>query len=207
MKGGRLKIVNESSYDDGEVEALVRFGLSEIDLTGDRIVAVVKPTGSRPGGRQPHAISGHAYSLVGGIPSSMYDRYCGRRTITDYLVVLRLGPPEVFPARSWRHYAGVPIREYRDWREGLVAIAAHEGMHSQHSHDGAYRTRSGRRAPAMFTDPETGQQVPYRRGGRVRVGVERIEPKCEAFENYMLRRYRETVAACGKPLELATVQV
>jgi hypothetical protein len=198
MKGGRLKVVNESSYDGGEVEALVRFGLSEIDLTGDRIVALVKHTRATRRQPIPYAISGVAYSLVVGIPSDMYDRYCGRRTMTDHLIVLRLGLPESFPETSWRTYAGVPQREYRTWREGLVAITAHEGLHAQHSHDGAYRQKSGQRKPAMID----GQTI--RRGGRFRVGVERIEPKCEAFEAYMLRRFRQD--PLSQPSEFATFE-
>lgn len=185
MKGGRLRIVNESSYDTGEVEALVHFGLSEIDLTGDGIVAVVKNTRAtkRRGGAPSY--SGSAYSLDGGIPTSMYDRYCGKRTYTRHLIVMRLGPPEKFPESAFRKYAGVGKDTFWDWQEALVAITAHEGMHAQHAHDGAYRAKSGQRKPAMID----GQVIA--RGAKVRVGTERIEPKCEAFEAYMLRRWRE----------------
>jgi hypothetical protein len=187
MKGGRLKIVNDSRYDTAEVEALVRFGLDEIELTGERIVAAVKNTqGSKRREAGAPAYSGTAYSLRGGIPSSLYDRYCGRRTTTHHLIVMRLGPPEAFPVGGddFRRYAGVDKGWFHDWREGLVAITAHEGMHAQHVHDGAYRAKSGRRKPA------TAHGRPYARGARVRVGGERIEAKCEAFEAYMLRRYR-----------------
>lgn len=202
MKGGRLKVVNETGYDDGEVEALVRFGLSEIDLTGQRIVAVVKYTRDRRG------YSGFYYSLTRGIPTSLYNRYCGKRTYTHHLVLLRIGEPDGFPSRSLRKYPGVKQRLACDWREGLVCIAAHEGKHAEHDHDRAYRQKSGYRQAAtlMLND---GREVVLRRAGPVRVGVERIEPKCEAWENYMLRRYRrrglpkEPAFATFRPGELA----
>jgi hypothetical protein len=169
VKGGRLKIVNVSRYPDEEVEVLVRFGLEEIDLTGERIVAVVKNTARGPYNRAiPY--TGTAYSYFGGgIPSSLYDRYAGWRTKTHHLIVMRIGPPEAFPTRSFRRYAGVEKGEMRDWREALVAITAHEGKHAEHVHDGAY----------------------FKRGGKRRTGTQRIEPKCEAFEAGTLRRFRE----------------
>lgn len=187
MKGGRLKIVNESRYPTEEVEALVRFGLQEIDLTGERCVVAVKNTRPtrRRNGATP-AFSGLAQSLDGGgIISSMYDRYCGRRSHTHHLLLVRVGTEDVFPVEVSRRYPGVGEIAFRDWREAVVALAAHEGMHAQHTYDRAYRSRSGKRKAAMIE----GQVVA--RAARVRVGVERIEPKCDAHMALILRRYRE----------------
>jgi hypothetical protein len=189
MKGGRLKIVNESSYPDDEVEALVRYGLSEIDLTGDGLVAVVKHTKrSRRRSVGRAAYSGTAYSLAWGIPTTLYERYIGRRK-ARHLIIMRVGTPDCFPVSAFRHYAGVKKDEFRTWQEALVCITAHEGMHIQHAHDGVYgdTQKSGRRT--LVWRNSWGQEI-GKKIVKVRVGSERIEPKCEAFEAYMLRRYR-----------------
>lgn len=189
MKGGRLKIVNESSYPTDEVEALVRYGLSEIDLTGHRIVAVVKHTKGR--GRY----SGTAWSLTSGIPSRLYDRYCGQRTHTHHLIVMRIGAPSCFPTNA--SITERPEETFASWQEALIAITAHEGKHAEHDHDGAYVEKSGRRKVKSSHRLSTGKVVKLPRIVKVRVGGERIEPKCEAFEAYMLRRYRDTLAGVG----------
>lgn len=189
MRGGRLTIRNEGRYPTAEVERLVRFGLQEIELTGAGIVAVVKDT-RRTLGDWP-TYSGTAYRLSGGIPCGLYDRHMKGRRV-EHLIVMRLGPPECFPIRPFVRNGR--SFDYATWQEALVGITAHEGKHAQHHHDGSYRTRSGIRAPATYLDPQSGRRVPFRRGGRVRIGAERIEPKCEAFELNMTRRFRAEVA-------------
>lgn len=192
MKGGRLRIINESSYPTEEVEPLVQFGLDEIDVKGYRIVVVVQDT--RMTKRREHErrdYSGTAWSLHGGIPVTMCDKYL--KSPRDwFLLFVRIGPGACFPIEPYTRN-GV-THDYESWQEAMVGITAHEGMHAQHSHDRSYRTRSGNRAPATFTDAATGRKVTFRRGGKVRVGGERIEPKCEAFEAYMVRRFRAKVA-------------
>lgn len=191
MKGGRLKIVNESSYPNDEVETLVRFGLSEIDLTGQRIVALVKNT--RPSKRRlkgQAAYSGLAYSLSNGIPRTLYNRYCGERTHTHHLIIIRVGAPECFPAEAFWRRNGVVTDSYRSWQEALVGVTAHEGKHAEHDHDDAYTEKSGRRKVRVRYRLPGGELVDHSRIVKVRVGAERIEPKCEAFESHMLQRFR-----------------
>lgn len=187
VKGGRLRVVNEGRYPTEEVERLVRFGLQDLDVKGDTIVAVVQDTKRSnrwPGGYKPYA--GMACGFVGGVAVALADRYLpGPR---DYhLIFMRLGPPECFPIEPFERNGST--FDYATWQEALVGITAHEGRHVQHFYDGAYRSRSGRRAPATFTAAD-GRRVPIRRGGKVRVGVERIEPKCEAHELLILGRFR-----------------
>lgn len=182
MKGGRLRIVNESRYSTAEVEQLVKFGLAEIDVKGYGLVAVVQDT--RPTKRREHGardFSGTAWSLYGGVPVKMADKYLtGKRDW--YLLFMRLGPPRCFPIEPFTRNGH--LHEFATWQEALVAITAHEGMHAQHYHDRAYRFKSGVRRFQGSPNPIQ----------RFRVGSERIEPKCEAFENYMLRLYRDTLA-------------
>jgi hypothetical protein len=189
VRGGRLRIVNESRYPDHEVEWLVRYGLREIEVKGSGLVALVTNTkrSRRRGGDAP-AYSGHAWSLGDdGIPVALYERHM-KRTKARYLIVMRLGPPESFPIEPYGRNGH--LHDYKTWEEALVGITAHEGMHVQHYYDGAYRSASGRRKPATFTD-QRGRKIIWRHGGKVRVGGERIEPKCEAFEQYMLRQFRD----------------
>jgi hypothetical protein len=141
VKGGRLKVVNESRYPDAEVEALVRFGLDEIDVTGTRLVAVVTNTRRSncwPSGAVP--LSGEAtYLRHGGLSDDLRSRYLiGRRD--SYLIVVRVGPPDAFPTEHKRD--GV-FREWRTWQEAVVGVTAHEGMHVQHMYDLAYMGRRG----------------------------------------------------------------
>jgi hypothetical protein len=169
MKGGRLKIVNESRYPDEEVERLVRFGLDQIDVTGAKLLALVR---DHPSGD---------YRGWGGDADDFYDQPTvhahARKHRAAYVAVMRVGPPERFPIKPFRRNGN--LFDYRTWQETLVGITAHEGMHVQHAYDGAYRTRSGTRRPTRWSS-----------GARVRVGAERVEPKCEAFELGTLRRYR-----------------
>lgn len=184
MKGGRLRIINESRYPDEEVRALVRFGLQEIDVTGEGLVAVVKDMRrSRTG----QTLSGTAYSLYWSIPSTLYDKYLtGRRDV--HLIVMRITSPEQFPIKPYRSLG--QTLDYRSWQEALVGITAHEGCHIQHAHDGSYteRTLVERRHPIHGT-------IRVKR----RIGDQRIEPRCEAFEAGMLRRFREVASGDGLP--------
>lgn len=161
MIAGRLKIINESRYPTEEVEPLVRFGLQEIDLKGEKLLVVVSDTRKcafRGWANRARLFDGseHVYKL-------------GRRFKADYINHLLLGSPEQFPIRPFERNG--TKHDFQTWQEALVALAAHEGMHAQHYYDSAYEKPEGRR----------------------RVGVERIEPKCEAFEAYMLRQYRSTL--------------
>lgn len=183
---GRLKIINESMHPDDEVDALVRFGCDELEVTGSGLVALVRNT-RRTWQRHGEAVdyAGTAYSLIdGGVPETLYDRYMtGKRDI--HLITLRIGPPESFPITPFTRN-GIP-HDAATWQEALVAITAHEALHIQHIHDGAYQRRSGQRKikpRRLHIHGEVARTV------KVRIGVERIEPKAEAFERYMLERFR-----------------
>jgi hypothetical protein len=173
VKGGRLKIVNESRYADGEVEALVRFGLQDIDLKGEKLLAVVSNTRTREyrGWAGTRVMFWRSDSTAGRVAALV------RRHKPGFIIHMMVGPPTKFPIRPYRRNGFV--HDYRTWQEALVGITAHEGMHVQHFYDSAYG-----------------------HNGRRRTGSRRIEPKCEAFEQFMLRRYRESLLT---PPEFATV--
>ena len=192
MKGGRLTIRNLGRYPDDEVERLVRYALQEIDVKGSGIVAVVRDTAAskrRKAGAASY--SGNAYSYDrGGVPLWLDDvaqgrglpkrgkrRYpsrWGKLPHSRGVFVVRIGPPEAFPIAPFTRNG--TLNDYRTWQEALVGIAAHEAMHCQHYHDGAYEARA--------LVKRGGRQV------RRRIGAQRIEPRCEAFERHMLERFR-----------------
>jgi hypothetical protein len=164
MKGGRLRVLNETSYPDDEVKALVEFGLREIDVRRTGLLALVK--------HARREYSGTFYDYMGnGIPLWAYKRMTRNER---FLIVLRIGPPEGFPITPFRRN-GI-IHDARSWQEALVGIAAHEGLHAEHAYDRAYRERARLAS-----------------GRRRRIGMQRVEPKCEAFEARMIHRYREEV--------------
>ena len=183
---GRLKIFNESSYPDDEVNALVRFGLDEIEVTGAGLVAVVRNSrATRRRGGKPVDYAGTAYTLMDGIPTTLYKRYMrGKRDI--YLITLRIGPPDLFPIKPFKRNG--TLHEVDTWQEALVAITAHEGLHIQHAHDGDYQHDGSGKANRVVGYDSFGGKIIRRT--RVRVGTERIEPKAEAYERYMIERFR-----------------
>lgn len=67
-----------------------------------------------------YACGGYAYE---GVPK-MSNAPPG----SEYLITVRLGPPEMFPT-SLPHAKRLPPREIACWREGVVVIAAHEAKH------------------------------------------------------------------------------
>lgn len=176
MKGGRLRIVNESSYPGDEVRGLVQYGMQEIDLRGTGITVLVKNTKRRKTRGlvegKPVAFSGEYQCYRGGINLG-FVKYMAPKD--DHFVVIRVGPPECFPSgKAFRWHNEI----FLTWQEAVVAVAAHEGMHAQHEYDDAYVEKSGLR------------KVSDSHVIKTRVGVERIEPKAEAFERHMLLRYR-----------------
>lgn len=190
MKGGRLRVINETSYPDDEVRALVQYGMQEIDLRGTGITVLVKNTKRRK-----------TRGLVEGKPVAFSGEYqCYRRGINlafvkymaekdKHLAIIRVGPPECFPsAEAFCWYD----ESFLTWQEAVVGVTAHEGMHAQHEHDNAYVERSGRRRVKIEsrTLPGGERTVERYRIIETRVGTERIEPKAEAFERHMLLRYR-----------------
>ena len=125
-------IQNTSRYPDEEVAELVQFALDEIDTR--RVCVNVKNTGGTRRGR--------AYP---GIPS-----ISNAPRGSKYLITIGIGAPERFPFEDGsyirrngeivkRRGGRWPEVTLYDWREALVSVAAHEGMHIEQ-----FRERSTR---------------------------------------------------------------
>jgi hypothetical protein len=117
MARGRFTVRNTSQYPTEEIRSLVRFATSELDMRG----VCVNVRNNKRG-----ALAGRAYYSV---PS-----FSNAPPNAEHLVTLRIGAPERFPHEGHMHrYNSGSGRwpEYvcEDWREGLIAIAAHEGKH------------------------------------------------------------------------------
>ncbi len=110
---------NTSRYPDAEVRRLVEFALRNLDHRG--VAVHVKNCGG--------TFAGRAYSEV-PYQSPLIHR---RKRRVRYLMTVRIGAPEKFPlttAYEGRTKLGrFPLMEYRDWREALVGVTAHEGQH------------------------------------------------------------------------------
>lgn len=111
-----MVIRNTSRYPTDEVRRLVKLATADLDMS--RVCVNVK-------NRKSGAYSGRAYWSVPSISNAPPS--------SEHLVTLRLGPPEAFPTRE-HCYPGKdgprwPRRTIADWREALVFIAAHEGLH------------------------------------------------------------------------------
>jgi hypothetical protein len=102
---------NTSRYPSAEVRSLVAFATAEIDMSG----VCVNVKNSRR-----YACGGYAYDGVPEISNAPAG--------SAYLVTIRLGGPERFPA-SLPHRKRSGPREFACWREALVGIAAHEAKH------------------------------------------------------------------------------
>jgi hypothetical protein len=110
---GRLTIRNKSRFDTAEVLALVKFATIEVDM---RAVCVNVRNLRSPGW------AGMAYE---GVPS-----VSNANPTAEYLITLRVGPPEHFPMRPARPMRrGEPDYVLADWREAMVFLAAHEAKH------------------------------------------------------------------------------
>jgi len=108
---GRFTIRNTSCYEDAEVRALVKFAMSEVDVRG--VCVNVK--------NSQHPMRGMAYE---GVP------YISNAPVqAEYLITIGIGSPERFPRVHDRKMRGAPSHELADWREALVAVAAHEAKH------------------------------------------------------------------------------
>jgi hypothetical protein len=175
VKGGRLKIINESRYPTAEVEELVRFALSEIDVKGSKLLAFVtdgKASYSGHGGERSRRFGDRVFDLA-------------RKHKARYIAHVRLGPKHKFPIREFKRFGY--FFDYETWQEALVGVMAHEGAHCQYAYDG-HHNMYGSGVRYISRGPSAGRTQFFRRGD------ERIEPKCAAKEIGMLRRYREHCA-------------
>lgn len=124
-------IRNTSAHPDEEVRDLVRFATQGIDM--DRVCVNVK------GG---HGLSARAYDSVPSISNAP------RRA--RYLVTIKIGNSVSYPVgphnRNGKapHEVGprnrFPFFTYADWREWLVAAAAHEARHIHQYRHGKRRS-------------------------------------------------------------------
>lgn len=117
-----MVIRNTSQYPTDEVRALVRFAVADLDMR--RVCVNVK--NDRRG-----SCGGMAYDGVPFISNAPPS--------SEYLVSLRIGSPERFPEEHV--YPGKtdprwPRVTLADWREALVHLAAHEGLHVEQMREG-----------------------------------------------------------------------
>ena len=106
-----MLVQNTSRYPTPEVVRLVDFATDDVDMR--RVCVNVKNSRSR-------AYAGSAYLGVPAISNAPPD--------TEYLVTIRIGPPELFPVVPERRKRA-PAIEVACWREALVTVAAHEAHH------------------------------------------------------------------------------
>lgn len=140
----RLVASNETGYPDAEVKRLIQFGLADLDLVDERypllarvVYTRVSRRQRRPDGTARYGISGSAHyqpMYVDGIP--------GVRAA--WLMILRVGRPADFPTSWYDRYRLGPA-ELRDWRDALVAVAAHEGKHIESRQHGIGHSALGGR--------------------------------------------------------------
>ena len=102
---------NTSRYPDDDVRSLVEFATADVDMR--RVCVNVKNS-------RKSAYAGSAYLGVPEISNAPPD--------SEYLVTIRLGPPELFPVVPDRRKRAPGI-EVSSWQEALVTVAAHEAKH------------------------------------------------------------------------------
>lgn len=130
-----VRIVNETEYDTKEVRRLVRRALRYIDAASDVTVTVVYRRRSKNDPEARYA-SGHYREYW--FPSKREDQPQIRVSLPRPSVV----PGNYNPYPRLRE-SGVEF-EIRDWREALVAVVAHEGMHHRQTPRNGYGRRRGR---------------------------------------------------------------
>lgn len=167
----RLVFRNRTGYPDAEVKQLVRFAFADLDLPRPYSILVrvdyTRVTRRRAAEGDQYGASGHAYNYVFVAP----DVPAG----AAYEVRLFLAKPDVFPT-LWhdRARAPLPIGMLADWREALVAIAAHEGKHIE---EYQARWRLGRK--------------------RGRADGHASEDRCDAYASGRVAAYRQAEAAAA----------
>lgn len=114
-----MLLKNTSRYPTEEVRRLLEYAADGFDLR--RVAVHVRNCGRG-------AYAGRAYFSVPYISSAAKP--------ATRLVVLRIGSPQAFPSSNFikklgHPYGGKssPLIEMDNWREGLVALAAHEFCH------------------------------------------------------------------------------
>jgi len=123
-------VENLSRYPDSEVFPLVEFATEGVDMRGVHVR--VKNSTRRVSGRAYPDVSHEIFSVPAG---------------TLYLITVKIGPPKKFPTVEHRYgwkqpgpRNQFPMISYADWREALVAVAAHEAMHIEQFKQGRPRS-------------------------------------------------------------------
>jgi hypothetical protein len=129
------RVINRTEYPDDEVRRLVRVGMKGLNTKSVKVTVV---------------------------PGRKFATGYARWGLREH-VVLRVPPESAYPLEGWRRHRSSPWNhDARDWREAIVALAAHEGRHIDL----------------------------WRNGVRHR-SVQQIEMACEAWEHGVLKEYRE----------------
>jgi hypothetical protein len=166
----RIVLRNKTIYPDAEVRALVRDGFAGLDLDRRQGSILVRVNHTRisarrraAGSRWVYAASGRAYPYVFVRP----DVPAG----AAWEMRLSVSRPDDFPV-DWydRHKHFTDLGPLRDWREALVAIAAHEGKHIE-----LYQ-----------------RMTPVKRHRRSALSGYAEESRCDAYAAKQVRRYRAT---------------
>jgi hypothetical protein len=132
-----MRLVNKTKYPTKEVRQLIRVGAKGISLRNISVTVV---------------------------PARL--RVSGRAWLRSRRILIRLPGPDVFPKSGWRRHRSSPLNhDYQNWREALVALAAHEVCHLD--------------IPDRFYREHSMQQV---------------EMLCEAFEHKRLHEYRHVIS-------------
>lgn len=112
----RLVIRNRSQYPTDEVKRLIRFAVKPLDM---RAVCIhVKNANNCPyRGLAYRGIPGPAVESLQGVPPS-----------SDWLVTMAIGAEDQFP-HEFQYMKRGPIITTDNWKEAVVTLAAHEGLH------------------------------------------------------------------------------
>ena len=166
----RIVLRNATIYPDAEVRTLVRQGFSGLDLNHRQGSILVRVNHTRisqrrreAGSRWVYAASGCAYPYVHvrkDVPAG-----------AAWEVRLSVSRPNDFPVEWYdRHKHFTDLGPLHDWREALVAIAAHEGKHIE-----LYQ-----------------RMTPVKRHRRRQLSGYAEESRCDAYAAKQVRRYRAT---------------
>jgi hypothetical protein len=106
----RYRVLNHTDLDTPEVRRLVAFAGSDLDFDRGVVWADLRWTKPHHDRTNPYPASGEA--------------------IRPISILLRIAKPDGYPAPWYdRSYVGLELGMIQDWRESLVAIAAHELKH------------------------------------------------------------------------------
>lgn len=158
----KLDIRNATDLPKADVRKLIRFALADLDLDGT-IRANLSHTRISDRRRRRGGGRYGVYPATG-------------EAISSREMDLRVTRPELFPCTWYDRYQATEegIGWVADWREALVAIAAHEGKH--------------------LAEIQRGCPIGRRRQ-RTRSETRTIEARCDAYARARVNAYRELTSA------------